>query len=170
MATNFLEAAGTNGFIATPFNLLSTEAGFNSLANGGAVTSTVGGSSGVFSQTNNANGIWGSLYFTAGGAFTPTATNGGLFAIWFLLSPDGGSTFETPKATASTTVSALSRSPDAIITLDIAAYATGNIAWCQGRYVKLPWESYKVVLQNLSGVTLPASGNLIKVGPVAIQY
>ena len=166
MPTNFLEAAGTNGFIATQFNLLSTE--LNALASGAAATSSVGGSSGVFSQTNNANAIWGSLYFTSGGAFTPTA--GGYLAGWFLPSTDGGTTFEALVSTPSATVLALSRPPDFVITLDNAAYASGNIRWCSGRKVMLPWESYKVVLQNLSGVALPATGNLIKVGPVAIQY
>lgn len=166
MATNFLEAAGTNGFLATPFNLLSTE--LNSLASGAAATSSVGGTAGVFSQTNDANAIWGSLYFTAGGAFTPAV--GGYIAGWFLLSTDGGTTFEAAISTPSTTVAALSRSPDFIISLDNVAYASGNIRWCQGRRINLPWESYKVLFQNNSGVALPASGNLIKVGPVAIQY
>lgn len=166
MATNFLEAAGTNGFIATPFNLLSTE--LNTLANGAAALSSVGGTSGVFSQSNNANGIWGSLYFSAGGAFTPAA--GGYLAGWFLRSPDGGTSFETEVATPSGTVAALARTPDFIIALDNAAFASGNIRWCQGGKVQLPWESYKLLLQNNSGVALPSSGNLIKVGPTAIQY
>jgi hypothetical protein len=49
MATNFLEATGTNGFIATPFNLMSTE--LNSLANNNSATSSAGGqgSNGIFS-------------------------------------------------------------------------------------------------------------------------
>lgn len=166
MAINFLEATGTNGFIATPFNLMSTE--LNALASGAAATSSVGGTSGVFSQTNNASGIWGSLYFTAGGAFTPTA--GGFLAGWFLLSTDGGTTFEAAISTPSTTVSAVSRAPDFIIPLDNAAHASGNIRWCQGRRIQLPFESYKVIIQNNSGVALSASGHTIKVGPVAIQY
>lgn len=168
MATNFLLASGTSGFIATPLAHLTTE--LNALVNGAAATSSVGGTSGVFNQTNDANGIWGSEYFTSGGAFTPTA--GGYLAGWFLLSPDGGSTFETVIATPSTTVPALGRAPDFIIPVyqGGAAYASGNISWCQGRTIRLPWESHKIVLQNMSGVTLPATGNTLKVGPVAIQY
>jgi hypothetical protein len=167
MPTNFLDSAGTNGFIATPFNLLSTE--LNAITSGSAFTSSAGGTSGVFTQTNTANAMWGSLYFTTGTAGV-TPTTGGLIAIWFLLSPDGGTTFETPKATPSSSVSALSRSPDAVITFDAATYSSGNIAWCQGRVIRLPWESFKVFGQNLTGTTLAASGNLIKVGPVATQY
>lgn len=166
MSSNFLEAAGTNGFIATPFNLLSTE--LNALGTGLSATSTVGGTSGVFNQVNNANGIWGSLYFVSGGTFTPAV--GAFLAGWFLRSPDGGSTFETATATASTTVQALSRSPDFTIPLDNAVFNSGNIRWCQGSFVMLPWESYSVILQNMSGGALPTSGNLIKVGPTAIAY
>lgn len=165
MAVNFLQAAGTNGFIATPFNLQSTE--LNALASGGAATSSVGGSSGVFSQTNDANAIWGSVYFTAGGASTPTA--GGYIAGWFLRSTDGGTTFESAIATPSTTVPALQRSPDFIIPFSAAALSTGNIVWATG-LVRLPFESYKVVIQNMTGAALSASGHTVKLGPVATQY
>ena len=165
MPTNFLDAAGTNGFLTTPFNLLSTE--LNSLGSGSAATSSVGGSSGVFSQTNFANGIWGQHWFKSGGSFTPTA--GGVMALWFLLSIDGGTTFESIVATASTTVMALSRAPDVIIPMDVAAYASGNIRFAGG-FQKLPWLSCKVVVQNLTGAALPSSGNLIECGVVATQY
>jgi hypothetical protein len=169
MATNFLEAPGTNGFISAPINLLSSE--INTLGGGAAAVSSVGGTSGVFNQTSFGNANWLSLYFTAGGAFTPVV--GQCLYGWFLLSPDGGSNFETQVATPSTTVLALSRNADFIISFDNAAYATSNIRWCQGRFIKAPWESCKVLLQNIGGsspVALPASGNLIKAGGVAIQY
>ena len=167
MPSNFLENPGTNGFTATPYSLLSTE--LNSLANGAAAVSSVGGAStsGVFTQTDTHSAIWGSLYFTAGGAFTPTA--GGFLAGWFLLSPDG-TNFETEVATPSATVPALSRAPDFTVPLDVAAFASGNIRWCQGRFIMLPWESNKVLLQNMSGAALPSSGNLVSAGPVAIEY
>ena len=155
MATNFLLAAGTNGFLATPFNLQSTE--LNALTNGSSATS-----SSAFTQTNTANAIWGEIAFTAGGAVTPTA--GGYIAGWFLYSPDGGTTYET---TASNTD--LPRSPDFIIPLLASAYAANNIAQASG-IVRLPWWSFKVFTVNHSGATLPATGNLIKLGPVAIQY
>jgi hypothetical protein len=169
MATNFLEAAGTNGFVAAPANLLSTE--INTLGSGSAAISSVGGTSGVFSQSSFSNCPWLSIYFVSGGAFTPVV--GQCLYGWFVLSTDGGTTFETQVATPSTTVLALSRNPDFIIPLDNAAYASGNIRWCQGRFVKAPWESFKIIVQNVGGaspVALPASGNLIKAGGVAIQY
>lgn len=166
MATNFLLAPGTNGFLATPFNLLSTE--LNALASGAAVTSSVGGTSGVFNQTSVASALALSIYISFGGAITPSV--GGVIPIWFLLSPDGGSTFETTVSTPSTTVMALSRSPDAIISLDNAAFASGNIRWANGLHIPSPWESFKVLVQNLTGGALPATGNLIKAGPVTQQY
>lgn len=166
MATDFLLAAGTNGFIATPFNLLSTE--LNALASGAAVTSSVGGTSGVFNQASLAQALALSVYVTFGGAITPSV--GGCLSIWFLLSPDGGTTFETAVSTPSTTVSALSRAPDVIITLDNAAFASGNMRWANGLHLPSPWESFKILLQNNTGAALPATGNLIKAGPVTPQY
>jgi hypothetical protein len=167
MPTNFLDAAGTNGLIQSAFTLMSTE--LNSLTSGGAATSSVNGSSGVFTQSSYSNAIWAPVWFQAGGSFSPTA--GGALVGWFLLSPDGGSTFEAAISTPSTTVPALPRSPDFIIPLDSSGtYSSSTIKWCAGRFVKAPWESHKVLIQNLSGTTLPASGNLIKAAGVAVQY
>lgn len=168
MATNFLDAAGTNGLIQAQFSLVTTE--LNSLTNGSAATTSVNGTSGVFTQTNWANAIWGGIQFKSGGAFTPTG--GGAIWGWFLLSQDGGSTFEAVIATASSSVPALGRAADFIIPTyeGGAAWASGNIRAIQGRYVKVPWESHKLVIQNMSGVTLPSSGNVISGTGMAIQY
>lgn len=167
MPTNFLDAAGTSGFIATPFNLLSTE--LNSLANGGAALSSVGGTSGVFSQTNWANAVWTAAWFKAGGAFGGSPVVGGFLALWFLKSTDGGTTFEKT-ATASTTVPPVPRAADITFPLINAAYAAGDITWLNGPFVKAPWESHKVVLWNMSGQAMASSGNLVLAGPVATQY
>lgn len=160
MATNFLDAAGTNGFIATPFNLMTTE--LNTLGNVSSAVSSVGGTSGVFTQTNFANAVWGSVHFKSGGAFTPTA--GGFIAGWFLFSPDGGSTFE--KTVSNTD---MPRTPDFLIPLFASAYASSDLAEAAG-LIKLPWWSTKVFIMNHAGVALPSSGNVIQVGPVAVQY
>lgn len=159
MPTNFLEATGTGGFIATPFNLLSTE--LNSLASASSATSSVGGTSGVFTQTNNASAIFGQPYFVAGGALTPTQN--GYLAGWFMFSPDGLG-FE--KVVLNTD---LPRPPDFVIPLFNSAYALNDIQQSPD-IVRLPWWSYKVFLVNHAGVALPATGNLVKIGPVAIQY
>ncbi len=166
MATNFIYATGTNGFLTVPTSILTTE--LNALADGAACTSSVNGASGVFSQSTLGSGIWGSVYFTAGGASTPTA--GGNLAGWFLLSTDGGTTFESAISTPSTTVSALARAPDFIIPLDAVALSSGNIKWALGREIRLPSQSYKILLQNRSGAALSASGHTIKCGSIAMQY
>lgn len=159
MASDFLLDAGTNGFIATPFNLFSTE--LNTLTNGSTATSSVGGTSGVYSQTNFANAQKTLVYFQAGGAFTPTA--GGCLAGWWLYSDDGGTHFE--KTVSST---ALPRAPDFLIPLFASAYASGDRAW--GYVSRAPWPSCKVYVQNNAGASLPSSGNLILAAPVAEKY
>lgn len=170
MTTNFLDAAGTNGLIQAAFNLETTE--LNTLASGAAATSSVGGTSGVFTQTNYSNAIWCGIQFKSGGSFTPVVSQ--VLLGWFLLSQDGGSTFENIIATPSTTVPALGRAPDFVIPLyeNGSAWASGGIRSIQGRYVKAPWESHKILLQNFgaSAVALPASGNVLSATGVAIQY
>jgi hypothetical protein len=160
MPTNFLEAAGTSGFIATPFNLLSTE--LNALATVNSATSSVGGTSGVFSQTNYANAIWSEVYLTLGGSFTPVAP--AYLAGWFLFSPDGGTTFEAVVANTD-----LARTPDFVIPAMITTYASGAVLQASG-LVRVPWWSNKVFVNSHLGATLPATTNTLKTAPVAIQY
>jgi hypothetical protein len=157
--TDFLYDPGTNGLIVSPLNLLTTE--LNSLANGNTVLSSVGGSSGKFTQANTGSALLGGVYFTAGGAFTP-ATGGCLFG-WFVRSPDGGSNYERI-----VTNTANPRPPDFTIPLFTAAYASGDIGWCLDPKVRLPPEDFKVLIQNAPGVTLPASGNTIKLAPIGV--
>lgn len=161
MATNFLEAPGTSGFITAPFNLMSSE--LNALATGNTATSSVGGTSGVFSQTNIANAIWGKIWFSAGGAFTPTGVPD--IHGWFLSSDDGGTHFEA----AITANADLPRPPDFVIPFWAAAYASGNRSWAPG-LVKLPFESFKVYVRSNLGVSLSASGHTIQLGSVAVQF
>ena len=152
----------------TAFNLLTTE--INTLGSGACATSSVGGTSGTFTQTNNLSYPWGQPSFTAGGAFTPAA--GQALLGWFTES--NGTAVETPVATCSTTTPPFSRGPDFSIPLVTAAYASSNVVLAQGRTVAMPWGSYKVVLWNAGtggAVTaLPASGNIITIVPEAIIY
>ena len=165
MPSPFVQIPGTNGFVVSPYDLQSTE--LNSLASGSASTSSVAGTSGVYSQTNSSGAIWGDIWFIAGGAVTPTA--GGALVGWFLRSTNGGTTFESVTATPSATVMALPRSPDFTIPLSNSAYASGNVAFASGP-VLLPFESFKAVIQNLGGAALPASGNHVTLGPVETGY
>lgn len=163
MATNFLETTGTNGFLTTPFNLLSTELNALATATPGVATSSVGGTSGVFTQTNFGSGIWGVVHFLAGGAFTPIA--GAYIPGWFLYSPDGGTSFEK---TSTGATADLPRPPDFIIPLFAAAYAANDIS--SSGIIRLPWWSCKVFVVNRAGANFPATGNLIKAASVAVQY
>ena len=65
MPTNFLQETG---FLTAPFNLMTTE--LNALGSGANGISSVGGTAGVFTQTNFGSGIYGAVHFKAGGAFT----------------------------------------------------------------------------------------------------
>ena len=96
-----------------------------------------------------------------------TPVSGGYISGWFLRSPNGGATFETTILGNQP----LPRAPDFYIPLYAAAYASGNISWCYGGFVKLPWETYQVYVQNNagSGVAIPTSST-IGVGGVTIQY
>lgn len=161
MPTNFLEySGGTNGFLVAPINVMTSE--LNSLANGNSAVSSVGGTSGVFTQSSWGSGVWGVAHFKAGGAVTPTA--GGYLAGWFLYSPDGGSTFEFTVANTD-----LPRPPDILIPLYASAYASGNQSQSSG-IIRLPWWSTKTHWVSHAGATLPGSGNVIQIGSVAVQY
>jgi hypothetical protein len=158
MATNFLEySGGTNGFLTTPTSILTTE--LNTLSNGNSATQSVAGN---FSQASFGSGIWGIADFVSGGAFTPTA--GGFISGWFLFSPDGGTTFE--KTTSNLD---MPRPPDFTIPLTTAAYASSDVAQGSG-VIRMPWWTWKAFVVNHSGAALPASGNIIKLASVAVQY
>lgn len=169
---NFIHAAGQNGFIKTPFQLITAaDTGINGLTNGSALTSAHGGAltTGVFSQSDFGNAQYARLWLkivTAG--WTPTA--GGNLSGWWLISPDGGSTFEAAEATPSTTVPALGRPPDFVINLyeGGAALAAGDQKMSQ--IVPLPYESCKLLIQNNSGVTFGAGAHLLLCGPVADTF
>src|SRR5579871_6670351 len=103
--TDFLQDPGTSGFIVTPVNLQTTE--LNGLTNGSAATSSVGGTSGAFAQSNFGNAIDAEAWFISGGSFTPTA--GAALLGWFLRYD--GINYESLVATPSATVQALPRAP-----------------------------------------------------------
>jgi hypothetical protein len=157
MATNFLEAAGTNGFIASPFNIMGTT-DLASLGNGSTVTSTHA----ALTQSDFASAIWCQVAFQAAGAFTPTA--GGYIGGWWLNSDNGGTNYE--KVVSNT---GLPRAPDFVIPLFASAYASGDRSWAQG-LIKCPFGTCKAYILNASGVSLSANNHQILAAPVAIQY
>ena len=153
-------APGTNGFTVTPFNVLTTE--LNALANAGVATSSVNGTSGVFSQTNTGNALFGRCWLKLGAALGGVAVSGANVSVWFLASTDGGTTFE------SQTVSPPPRAPDIIIPLGASAYGANAILMSPAR-VNLWLASAKIVLQNNTGQALGASGNILTCASQAVQ-
>lgn len=163
MPTNFLWDAGTsnNGLLTSAITLLSTE--LNSLATTDTVTSSVGGSSGVFTNSNTAQAMWADIFLTLGAVGTALSA-GATVAGWFLTSPDGGTTFETPA-----TNTAPPRPPDFVILLPATTITAGWAYKAMG-LVLVPALEFKVYLQNSSGQTWASSGNTLKLAPVAAQY
>lgn len=162
VAHDLLYDTGTNGYIAS----LTLTAGTDlaSLASGGAVTLTGGGSSGVSSQSNTGSGLLAEVVFkTVTAGFTPTA--GGCISGWWLKSDDGGSNYETTPATASTTVPALARPPDFLIPLDAAALGTTAIKF--STYCQPPPGTFKVLVQNNSGAAFGAGNYTLTLRAIA---
>jgi hypothetical protein len=153
-----LHNTGTsNGSIISPLTL-TAGTDLASLASGSAVTLS-GGTGGAFTQTDTGSAQTGIVYFqTVTAGFTPTA--GGGISIWWLFSPDGGSTYETTPATPSTTVPALPRPPDCIIPLDAAALGTSAVK--VSLPCKLPYGKFKVLVQNNAGAAFGAGNYTLK--------
>lgn len=159
-ASNFIWSPGTsnNGEIATTLTLMSTE--LNSLTNGSVIVSSVGGSSGLFTNSNTGQAIWGEVMFTAGTAGA-TCAAGANIAGWFLTSLDG-STFEPTAAVPG-------RPPDFIVPLPAT---TLNATYRAASLVRIPAVNFKIIIQNNCGAsgTLAASANTVKIGLTAVQY
>ena len=159
-----LWAAGSSnsGQLISPLSLLSTEAGWNgtALAIGGYLQSSVGGTSGIFTNANTGQAIIGDLYFETAAAITPTV--GGALSIWWDKA-DASGNFEPCGAT-------LARPPDAVIPLAAAALSTNTPYYSVGVHsARIPATTFKVCLQNNSGVVLSsAAGNkLMLISPAA---
>lgn len=148
----------SNGSIISPLTL-TAGGDLNGLTSGSAATLTGGGSAGVSSQANIGSARKGIIYFqTVTAGFTPAL--GGNISIWFLFSPDGGSTYETTPATPSTTVPALPRAPDCIIPLDNAALGTSALK--PSTLCPLPYGTFKVLVQNNAGANFGAGNYTLK--------
>lgn len=159
-ATPFLwqPGAANSGLYAPALTLMSSE--LNALASGAVALSSIGGSAGVFSNTNTGQVIWSPLVLTLGSTAGAFQTGGNL-SCWFLQSLDGA-TYESGAA-------APPRAPDVVFPLPASALATTTVFLSQG-LVRLPALRFKVLCQNNSGQSLNASGNTVVLAPTAVQY
>jgi len=162
MVANFLWLPGTsnNGLTAAAKTLLADTSEMASLTNTSYVVSSVSGASGIFTNADTNQAIWAQLFLTLG-AIGSALSAGANLAGWFLRSYDGGTTFEQASV-------APPRSPDFLIPLPATTIGAATV-WGSGSLVILPALKYKVGIQNNTGQTLAATGNLLRAAPVNMQ-
>lgn len=145
-----------NGLLGSALTLESTE--LNSLASAAVIVSSVGGSSGLFTNSNTSQAVRGEV-FAALGTAGGTCAVGSNIAGWFLQSSDGGTTFES-------TTLVPPRPPDFVIALP---NTTLNATFKASGPVSLPALKFKVLIQNNCSSALAASANTVSVVPIATQ-
>lgn len=161
MTTPFLWGLGTSnsGLLASLLTLQSTE--LNSLANGSVALSSVGGSSGKFTNANTGGAIWAELFLTLG-AIGSALSPGANLAGWFILSSDSGSTYEKSSV-------APARPPNFLIPLPATIITAADQFPSAGK-VLLPSVQFKVLLQNNGGQSLASSANTLKLAPISVNF
>lgn len=162
MATDFLWAQGTNGLITSLLTVMTTE--LNALTIGNTATSTVGGASGVFSQSNTAQAQWAEMFLTLGAIGSATSANSPNVSGWFLTTPNG-STFETPGAG-----NAPPRPPDFTIPVVSGATIAGGSLYKAVGLILVPALNFKVLIQNNIGQNFAATANTLTIAAIASQY
>lgn len=136
----------------------------STLAYGAALTSSYWNGTGVVRPQDTNQALFADIYFMAGGSVTPSL--GQVISGWFLRSPDGA-TYETAIATPGSITAAISRAPDFVIPLDVAATVAGNMRVAP--QVALPSTSFKTIIQNNGSTTLPAKCAIFAV-PITPAY
>jgi len=169
MAGNFLHTAGTNGFLSAQ-RVVTWATSLNGLASGSRAISDATADTGLFSQSSFSNAPMALAWFTCiTTGWTPTA--GGVFACWWKLSTDGGTTFETDsRTTPSTTVPAMARPPDFLIPVYTGgtAISANDIMFSQP--FPTPWPYAKLIVQNMTGAALAAQAHTLTIAGVCDGY
>jgi len=155
MATNFLETAGTNGFIVSPVTVMTTE--LNSWT-----TSFTATSSSSFNQSSWGNSMWGVAQLILGSSITWSTSTRSSASGWFLYSPDGGTTYE---------VTTPLRSPDFFLPPPLSGSSTSSSLVSISNIFRIPWCTTKIFISTpSSGIPSSASGNSLKICAVTIRY
>ena len=169
MAGNFLHTAGTNGIIGTARTVTWTTA-LNNLASGARAISDTTADTGLFSQSSFSNCMFGFAEFSHITG-TLAATAGGCLACWWLGSRDGGATYEAESTTTpSTSVPAVARPPDFIISLYTGATAIPAGSLMQNPKIILPNTYAKLIVQNMSGAAFSANNHTFVIAGIADGY
>ena len=158
MPTNFLHTPGTNGFLVTPLAATSGT-DLSGIANGSTATCTP-----VLNQTSLGSAQRGLIYFSVVTAGPTVTTAGANLTGWYLHSPNAGTTYEGTQLNA-----ALARPPDFIIPLPSATLVTGVVYFASG-IPNLPYDTFKLYVQNNSGTALTSNNHVISIAPVADSY
>ncbi len=145
MVANLLWAVGTNGYLASAANLLTTE--LNALAN---ASLTAAGTAIDNSAVNAA--IYCDVEFIAGGTWA-TGTNP-YMELWFLRSLDGGSNYEEGSNTVTP-----GRRANVIIQFRPSVTIAQRIIVPM---VLLPPGHFKPLIKQTTNATLPATGNILR--------
>ena len=162
--TPFLYDSGTtnNGLLASYLTLMTTE--LNTLATAGVIVSSAGGLStnGVFNSTLTGRSLYADVYLTLASAVTTLA--GSVLSGWFMTSPDAGTTYEQVAL-------APPRTPDFVIPTPVGLLVTPFVYKSIGVHkVQVPATYFKIVVQSSLGVSMPASGNTLKMAIVGLDY
>ena len=160
MTTPFLWGLGTSnsGLLTSLLTLQSTE--LNSLTTSSVIVSSVGGSSGKFTNADTGGAIWAEVFATLG-AIGSALTVGANIAGWFLQSPDSGTTYESATLVPP-------RPADFVIPLPATTIGAGSFYKC-GWLVRVPALQFKVLTQNNTAQTFAASANTVKLAPISVQ-
>lgn len=147
--TTSLWAPGTSndGNYVALLTLATTE--LNSLTTGSYAISSVGGASGIYTNSNTGQAMFGIPIFTFGGTVTPATPF--ILSCWFLQSADG-TTFEDSSAL-------LARAPDFVFAFSANAYASKTVI---APRVVVPALKWKLGVLSGVGATLASTGNTIK--------
>lgn len=171
MATNFLWYSGVtsnDGLLVASVSLVTTE--LNNLATGSLALSSVNGSSGAFVNTYFGQGMLADIFLNCGGpALAGTLSAGANLAGWFLVSPDGGTTYEWSNGNTQQPP----RPPDFLVPLPAATSLAAASVFKGAGPIMVPPGVFKIIVQNNSGQTLApstTSSPYIKLAPYAMQY
>jgi hypothetical protein len=131
--------------------LMTTE--LNSLANGSSIVSSVGGTSGAFTNTVGTANWDGYVRGKIELYLASLSPSGGAYcSLWFIKTVDGTNYEDGASSTPY-------RTPDVVFPIG----STASTAYRVIREILVPVGTFKLVLQNSTGASLASSSNTVKI-------